>query len=232
MQICSPGKHFRRAHHQSSYVRKSGVPVKGSSHPDECVKNQRSYDVWSPRLRAGLPPHWEFKSEKPKVWTNEEKERVLDALSILPPDLLSTSINGIYRLSTYLENPLNPAAGHAHQIALYDRAFKSKFHLAQILGHEFAHPLFEQLSTTDRVDYAKAAEWSVILWNGLKDKEWILRRKGRVEEDCQNNVEEDFSNNLEYFLFHPKELKEKSPEVYDWISKKYGAKMKLGGSKK
>jgi Mlc titration factor MtfA (ptsG expression regulator) len=85
------------------------------------------------------------------------------------------------------------------------------------------------MSKPEQVDYAIASEWEATLWAGLRDKELTLNRKGLVEADSVNHSEEDFANNIEYFLFNPKTLKEKSPRVYDWISKKFGDKLKLRG---
>ena len=224
---CPPGEHWVRAHTQSAYLRDDGTPVSGSKHRAGCQKNPASYAVWSNRLKAGLPPKWESKNEKSKVWTEDEKEKVLEALSALPPLLVNEIVSGIYRLKTSVQLPENPAANFQNQIALYDSAFESKQNVARVLGHEFSHIYFQNMELGERVKYAKAAEWRATLWNGLGDKELTLNRQGIVEEDSQNNPEEDFANNIEYFLFNPKTLKEKSPKVFDWISKKFGDSFKL-----
>ncbi len=224
---CPPGEHWVQAHIQSAYVRSDGTPVSGSNHRAGCKKNPASYAFWNNRLKARLPPKWEFKNEKSKVWTEDEKEKVLEAISALPPLLVNKIVSGIYRLKTSAQLPENPAANFQNQIALYDKAFESKRNVARVLGHEFSHIYFQGMEKPEQVDYAIAAEWEATLWNGLRDKELTLNRKGFVEDDSQNNPEEDFANNIEYFLFNPKTLKEKSPKVYDWISKKFGGNFKL-----
>jgi len=225
--LCPPGEHWVRAHPQSAYTRSDGTPVSGSHHKAGCAKNPLAYAIWNHRLKAGTPPKWEFKSEKSKAWTEDEKEKVLEALSTLPPLLVNEIVSGIYRLKNSDQLPENPAANFQNQIALYDKAFESKQIVARVLGHEFSHIYFQNLELGERVKYAKAAEWKATLWNGLRDKELTLNRRGIVEEDSQNNPEEDFANNIDCFLFNPKALKEKSPQVYDWISKKFGDKLKL-----
>ena len=114
----------------------------GSFHKAGCQKNPASYEVWHERLKNGFPPKWENKKEKPKTWSDEEKEKVFDALSILPVRLLENSIEGIYRLAVFNDYKDNPAANHENQIVLYDAAFKDMQNLAQILSHEFAHKSF------------------------------------------------------------------------------------------
>jgi hypothetical protein len=189
---CPEGEHFVRAHAQAAYRRMDGTFVSGSNHPLSCRKNQVSYIVWSPRIKAGMPPNWEFKTEKSKKWADGERERVLDALSSLPKFLLADEVNGIYRLKTSNQLRDNPASNFRDQFALYDPAFDGNQNTARILAHELT-----------------------------------LGRKGIVAEDCRVSPEEDFANNIEYFLFDSKTLKEKSPKVFEWLSKKYGDKLKL-----
>ncbi len=228
---CPPGEHWVRAHTQRPYIRSDGTSVSGSYHRAGCAKNPPAYAIWKDRLKAGTPSKWELKNEISKPWTEDEKERVLEALSALPVILVTETVSGIYRLKTSSQLLENPAANFQNQIALYDRAFNNKQNVARVLGHEFAHLYFRQMSKPDQVDYAIASEWEATLWAGLSDKELTLNRKGLVEADSVNHPEEDFANNIEYFLFYSKTLKEKSPRVYDWISKKFGDKLTLRGVK-
>lgn len=226
-QACPPGKHWVKAHQQRAYIRDDGTPVSSSYHKAGCRKNPESYATWNNRLKAGFPPKWEFKSEKSKNWTQDEKENVLDALSTLPSILLNENVPGIYRLKTSAQLAENPAANFQKQIALYDKAFSGKYDVARILAHELSHVFYQKMTTAEQVDYAKAAKWKATLWAGLRDIELTLNRKDFIEEDSQNNPEEDFTNNIEYFLFDSQTLKKKNPQLYDWISKKFGDKLKL-----
>ncbi len=224
---CRVGEHWVRAHTQRAYVRGDGTPVSGSFHKAGCQKNPASYAVWNDRLKKGLPPKWEFKKEKSKNWTDDEKEKVLAALSDLPPILVNEIVSGIYRLKTSEKLQENPGANFQNQIALYDAAFDKNQNVARILGHEFIHLLYQNLTFSEKFDYAKTAEWTGNVWNSLRDTDLTLERNGVVESDSKNSPEEDFANNVEYFLFNSKSLKEKSPKVHDWISKKFGDKLKL-----
>jgi hypothetical protein len=228
--ICKPGEHWVRAHSQSAYVRSDGTHVSGSFHKAHCQNNPPAYAIWNERLKNSFPPQWEFKNEKTKLWSDAEKERVLEALSSLPDALLLQSVEGIYRMKTYLDHPANPAANHNHQIVVYDEAFKPKQNLASIMAHEFAHNLCRQLYDSPEGDsYALAADWMLIPVTGTNTR-ILMPKPSRefVEKDGEDSLNEDLSNNIEYFLFNPQELKRKTPKVYDWITKKYGDKFKLG----
>ncbi len=227
---CKPGEHWVRAHSQSAYVRSDGTPVAGSFHKAHCKSNPVAYAVWIGRLKDGVPQKWEFKNEKAKIWTEADKERVLEALSSLPDGLRLDSVEGIYRMKTFLEHPANPAANHEHHIVLYDEAFRANQNLARVIAHEFAHNLYRQLYGGEGAkSYAQAADWIPVPLPG-SDKRVLMAKPGRefVAKDGEDGPSEDFSNNIEFYLFNPKELKAKTPKVYNWISKRYGDKFKIG----
>lgn len=54
------------------------------------------------------------------------------------------------------------------------------------------------------------------------------RQGGFVAEDGHQGPREDFANNLEYYLFEPKVLEEKTLKAFDWMKKHFGDKFKLG----
>lgn len=162
--LCPSGEQWVRAHTQNAYTRADGTPVSVSSHKAGCQKNPSSYAVWNDRLKTNRPPKWEFKNEISKAWTEDEKEKVLEALAVLPPLLVNEIVSGIYRLKISAQMPENPAANFQNQIALYDKAFLSKQNAARFLGHEFAHIFFQNLELGERVKYAKAAEWKASIF--------------------------------------------------------------------
>jgi hypothetical protein len=226
---CLLGEHWVRAYHQSAYTRTDGTQVGGSDHAAGCQKDRKTDKVWRNRLKSTFPTRWENKKEKPKSWTEEEKERVLEALSNLPDALLLEAVEGIYRMENYLSYPSNPAANHEHQIVLYDSAFGHKQNLPRIIAHEFAHSLYRQSYDIDKgVGYANAAEWIAVPVGESREIMLVPNRDGFVAEDGKEGPAEDFSNNIEYFLFNPRELQIKTPKVYDWIRQRYGDKFKLG----
>lgn len=231
-EVCPAGEHRVRAHDQKPYIR-DGKPVSGSHHKSSCHPNPPSYAVWHERLKTGPVVNWPYKNEKSKAWTETEKEKVYEALSELPPALVTETVTGIFRMKEFLLHEANPAAGTNHQIVLYDRAFENRYSLARVLGHEFAHEAYRQISASERVEDAKAADWEVMFFDGgLKDPYFFPRNSGFVEEDGKNTVDEDYANNIEYFLFDPEILKTKTPKVYEWIYKKFGDRFKLGVKKK
>jgi hypothetical protein len=48
-----------------------------------------------------------------------------------------------------------------------------------------------------------------------------------VEVDGKTSPEEDFANNVEFFLFEPDTLKTKSPNLFAWLQKTLGLKLRL-----
>lgn len=182
-----------------------------------CQKNPPSYEKWSNKLKKGAPKNWENKKEKPKQWTEEEKERVLDALSELPTILLDCEVEGIFRMEKFLTDESNLAAGKDRQIVLHNNAFEKNQNLTRILAHEFAHKLYRQFyDTQDKgKSYAKSADW-LSMKNPKTGENFITTwRNDFVEEDGINGPDEDFSNNIEYYLFAPHLLKSKNPKIYD-----------------
>jgi hypothetical protein len=225
---CLTNEHWVRAHHRNAYTKSNGVHYKAAQVSAHCQKNSKTYLGWNHKIKTGFPPGWQYVDEKTKEWSDNERERVLEALSDLPPELLANSVEGIYRLGTSNIYKLNPGAGHDEQIVLYDAAFQEDQNLARILAHEFAHKLYRQFYGTPMTKkYADVAEWKLAEIRGTKEKILYPNRDGFVAEDGKEGPDEDFSNNIEYFLFDPKLLKTKTPKVYDWISRKYGDKFKV-----
>lgn len=173
-----------------------------------------------------MPPRWSKQNEKPKAWTEEERERVLEALAALPDTLLNVPPQNIYRLFKSTPDAENSGSGHDNDIALYDPAFDTNQNLSQVLAHELAHKLYNQFTESDALDYNKAAQWKPIK-SPSGQFIFVPFRDGFVEPDGEEGPNEDFSNNIEYFLFKPEVLRKITPKVYDWIRDKYGPKFKI-----
>ncbi len=216
-----------RPHGRSGYTRADGTHVSPASVTGHCQRNPPSFQKWNDKIRNGLPPHWALKNEESKDWTEDEKERVLEALSELPKTLIADFIDGIYRLKTSDIYSLNPGSQREHEIALYDEAFGENQKMARVLGHEFAHELYSQFSDDEKDSYNKTADW---ITRDLRSggKIFIPVRDGYVEDDGQESPGEDFANNIEYYLFNPEKLQILSPKVYEWIHTHYGDNFKLG----
>lgn len=99
-----------------------------------CRKNQGSYEYWNPKLKSGFPEGWLRQDENSKPWTEEEKERVLEALESIP-EYLWEKIEGIYRMGKDSSGSGNPGASENGKIVLYDSAFSNKYNLAHVLAH-------------------------------------------------------------------------------------------------
>ena len=214
-----------RAHHRRAYVRADGTQVSATDVAAHCQTNPTAYVIWNSRLRSKPSSRWLRRPEKPRNWTTEEKERVLDALSDLPPGLLADSVTALFRLEKSFLYDQNPASGEAGEIAIYDSAFKAKANLSRILAHEFAHEVFRQFSDTEKDQFRMAADWLLVKDpRAAKGMMSIPNRDSDqyVEQDGMESLTEDFSNDIDYFLFEPTVLRKKSPKVYDWIGKKFG----------
>ena len=58
-----------------------------------------------------------------------------------------------------------------------------------------------------------------------------VKNKTFIQEDSRTSIGEDFANHIEYYLFKPKLLKNKSQKAYIWIETKFGKDFKLRGDK-
>src|SRR5262249_30255041 len=145
---CPPGTYHVRSHPRSGYERADGTFVKATQVSESCRGKNDVYNTWAPRLKTGFPPGWEIKTEKAAKWTEEQRERVLEALGELPEALQKTPLKGIYRLSKSIFYP-NPASDdNEGTMALYDSAFDRSRRLARILAHEFAHEHYLAMNGT------------------------------------------------------------------------------------
>jgi hypothetical protein len=222
---CPKGSYYVRAHARKAYYRGDGTLVRATSVKASCREKAPGYDLWMPRLKSGPPPNWPFKMEAPSKWTDEEQERVLEALGELPEFLWGNWNTKIFRLSRSKDFP-NPASQGDEMIVLYDTAFKRERRLARILAHELAHQQYDHLSGDDALDYRRATGWKLaaaglnFIWKG--------RDKGYVESDGDRSPGEDFANNLDYFIFAPRTLAQVTPAAYQWFKGHYGDKVKSG----
>lgn len=216
-----------RSHTRKAYLRADGTRVSGSFVEGHCKADPPQVLKWRDRLTdVRIASPW-LKREQRKKWSEEERERVLDALLDLPPFLVMDSVSAIYRARQFPGDPNNPAAGDPGIIALYDSAFSESQNLTRILAHEFAHELFRQMDDVARVSYASAAGWTMIRGSKPSDRRFVLLRFDVVEEDSRDRVTEDFANNLEYALFSPKSLAQKAPGALSWLQKTFGDTLKL-----
>ncbi len=224
---CPEGKYPVRSHPRRAYYRANGVFVRASQVLSSCREKREGHDFWVQKLKEGHPKDW-IKNEKVAKWTEEQRERVLEALSELPEALRPISFEGFYRLAKSKDYP-NPASHGSPFIVIYDTAFEKTSRLARVLAHELAHQLYEELNSDDGYDYRRIAGWTSRM-DMDRTLYWIPRAKGFVKEDGQRKPSEDYANNIEHFLFEPETLMRTTPEVYNWIKSKYGDRLKIRGA--
>lgn len=227
---CPSGFYHVKSHFRRGYIRSDGTLVKATNVKSYCKEASAAYNFWMSKLKRGSPTDWPHKQEEQSSWTSEEEQRVLEALENIPEELWTDAAKAIFRLKKSKDFP-NPASNGDGLIILYDSAFDSKRNLARILAHELAHISYQNLSKEDAPDYRRATNWGFEVPTG-RVYYWKGRDSGYVAEDGKISPEEDYANNIEYFLFEPEKLKEKTPAAYSWIKKHFGDKFKLKGGKK
>jgi hypothetical protein len=225
---CQLGEHWVRAHHRNAYVRVDGTSVSASQVLAHCQKDPPSYAKWKTRLLDSNATRGWKKSEKQKPWSEDERERVFEALSELPELLLLDSVHSIYRAVKSEDFDQNPASGDDGFIVLYDHAFIPKQNLGRVLAHELAHELFRRVSDDTRKQYASSVGWKTVKNLRTGKNQFVMMRFNEVEADSSESVTEDFANNIEYYLFDRERLTKKVPEASGWIQKTFGGTFKLG----
>ncbi len=216
---CGPGSHWVSAHHRRGYIKANGTVVKETDVSAHCQKNPSGYEKWNTKLKNGAPKDWDAKTGQPKEWSTEERERALEALSEIP-NFLKDELDNIYRMKN-LNHPENPASTRGANIVVYDAAFDSNQNLAQILAHEMGHRYLEGLSEADKKSFRKAAKWlgSSDFQPG-RPKEQFLRPNGML------SYHEDFADDMATYILNPNALKSVSPEIFGWMEKHVGPKLK------
>jgi hypothetical protein len=228
-QNCLTGQHWVKAYHRRAYHRTDGTYVSEANVTAHCQKNPRGYDFWKSLLLNGKPNGWPHDEEKTKAWTQEEVEKMLEALGDLPEELRIAFLRGIYRMdkSVVIGNPSSAAPG---VISVYDEAFSSKRNLAEVLAHELGHQVYYSLTKKERLDYG-----SVTNWTEVEKKDGSTVRASReccyVRDNNKISPEEDFAGNVQYYLFHSNKLKEITPHAFRWITERFGDSFKMRGQK-
>lgn len=221
---CPKGEYWVNPHFRRAYVRYDGTEVRATNVRGYCKENPRGYEKWHQKLSNERPGFWGYKSEKSKKWSVEEAERVYEALSVLPQQLLDLDKVKIHRMIEHVSNRDNPATTNYDDVVLYDSAFKHKVPLEQILAHELSHSLYNKLTKYQKKIFATSAKWEEAKSSG----KWVAtKEKIFFEQDSKASLEEDFANHIEYYLFKGQFLKKSSPEAHKWIGETFGVGFKL-----
>ncbi len=227
---CSTGQHWVRAYYRHAYYRSDGTFIKATNVTAHCQGNPPGYDKWKALLKNNRPSQWPYANEHSKEWTDEETERMIESLNDIPTDLWSNLIKGFYRMDKSYIGNVNAAASDTNEnIVLYDSAF-SNHDLTEVLVHELAHTNYRKLDPPIQDDYNNSNYWFVVK-DKNNDPKIILGRSNFVSSDGENGPDEDYANNIQYYLFHNKELQQKTPTAYEWIKNHFGDKFKIRGRK-
>ena len=95
---CPPGQYLIQGHYRSAYTTADGKNVSATNVKPYCKLLTRAYGYVVNRYKDGTPPKWPHKSEKSKLWTDLEKQKIIELLEQIPEALLSERIVGFYRL--------------------------------------------------------------------------------------------------------------------------------------
>ena len=227
--ICIRNQYLVRGHHRRAYTRSDGTFVSAAKVKPYCKEKTKAYDYVETHLKQGLPLGWPHLSEKPKAWTQFEKERLIEIIEEIPEILLNKDID-FFRAQKSKDFP-NPASNTKGSIVLYDTAFNKGRSLGRIISHELAHQNFYDLSEVVRRDFRRVHGWRLELDSKGKIY-WGGRQEGYIEDDGKTSDEEDYANNVEHYLYNPDKLKEVTPQGFQWIQKQFGKNFKLKREKK
>ncbi|MBI4402627.1 MAG: hypothetical protein HY537_00610 [Deltaproteobacteria bacterium] len=210
---CGKGQHWVKPHPRRAYYRGDGTYVRATDVTGHCHANPPGYDVWNNKLMTGRPLSW-HKEEKTATWTDEERERILEALGDLPAALKDEGIDGIYRLMRAID-PANPASNNFNSIVVYDSAFNKDYNLAHVLGHELSHRLYGSLSEREKDSFRISGKWRLTkpkTYEVGRPKNEFLRPNGML------SPEEDFCDIVPTYFLQPEKLKSLSPRVFNWVN--------------
>ncbi|WP_415062844.1 hypothetical protein [Bdellovibrio sp.] len=220
---CPEGQFWVKSHYRNAYVRFDGKFFSATEVRGHCKSHSAIYKSWEGRFQNSKYTSWPYAKEVFKAWTIADKERVIEVLETLPEELLSNSIEGIYRAVRSKDFP-NPATSAEGIIVIYDSAFEKRYNLQRVIAHELAHQMYLDLSEIDITDYQYSTNWIPLR---DKQKRYISRKDGFVQDDGRESPEEDYANNIEFYLNEPEKLKKVTPNAYNWIRRRFGDKFKL-----
>jgi hypothetical protein len=209
--LSSPTHTWVKKHYRKGYYRKSGTHVKPGFVKAHCRAKYKTEAYWARKIKGTFPSPWINKEEKLAKWTEEELERLLEALNELPATFQKYDIQGIHRLKKSSQKG-NPASNNLKSIVLYDEAFFITHNLSEVITHEMAHFLFQKL-TMNQIDKFRL----IANWDGNN-----LLRKNIIFPDSHINAEEDFCNVIQAYYYKKELLKKNSPALFSWIEKLLG----------
>jgi hypothetical protein len=140
------------------------------------------------------------------------------ALSKMPKSFRPKSLKAIVKASGPgdISSLSSPASSSDEYLILFPKGFLNPDQMPRIILHELSHFMLER---EWKSKFSKYKEFSG--WNSLSGRQ-AYRSGDFVDPDGRFSADEDFSNNIEFYLFEPEILKEKSPSLYSWIKANLG----------
>jgi len=199
--------------------------------PSQCDKIcqnpcKNAENFWKQKIKSDVPQKWPNPTEQNKVWTENEKKQVKDALMKLSPGFQLSCLDGIYRMDKSKDAGIPSSSLKTGSIALYDRAFTTSYTLKALLAHEMAHLIYSKFNEEQKVDYNMVSRWS--LPRGSDRVTFHRSDNEFVRDPAMNSPEEDFAVNLETYATNPARLKSVCSPIYSWFERNFGDKFKAG----
>lgn len=196
----------------NSYKRLDGAPVSGYYKKQYCRKSSLKLESLS--FKDTSPKLWKLK-EKFKSWNDKEISIVLDSLEKLPSYFKNKKIKSFHRgIKSRFEN--NPATTLpiSNEIVLYDSFFKSK-EKERILAHEISHILYLNLTSEEKINFAKVLGWNISP---------LIRPKKVIYPDSLDGPAEDIANNIEAYFYDRERQLKLNKNISEFIQELVGEK--------
>lgn len=193
------------------YKRSDGTPVEGYYRKQYC--RQSTYKAKSISFEDKGPISWKFK-ETFKHWNDEEIKTILNTLDRLPPYFKNKRIKSFHRgvASSFKNNPASTLP-ITNEIVLYDLFFKSK-EKERILVHEISHILYFDLTSEEKIKFAKALGWHI---SPLTPPDKV------IYPDSKESPAEDIANNIEAYFYDSERQLKLNQETTKYIKSLIGA---------
>lgn len=177
-------------------------------------KNKCKLDpFWTTRLKGLTSPFSKLEGDDLLVVEN--------ALGKLPKDFRPSNLKSIVRGSSdgRIATGFSVATSSEEFIILFAPAFTNSEKISRIIAHEVVHFLIEKEWAAEFKEYEKVSGWN--------SKNSKYRPGNFVDSDGKFSSDEDFANNIEFYLFERDFLEKTSPDIFKWIDRKVGSKLKL-----
>jgi hypothetical protein len=140
------------------------------------------------------------------------------ALSRMPKSIRPKNLKAIVKASGSgdITSLSSPATSSDEYLIIFPKGFLNSDQLPRVIVHELSHFMIGREWKSHFSKYKKVSGW-----NSLPEGR-PYRDGNFVDPDGKFSADEDFANNIEFYLFEPKALKDKSPKIFEWIKTQLG----------